>query len=255
MNVLSVFDGISCGQLALKKVGMNYDKYYSSEINSLAIKITQNHFPNTIQLGDLENWQSWNLPKIDLIMAGIPCQGFSIAGKRKGFKDQRSGLAFIFFDLFKKMNLKYFILENVPMKKDIQNKISEKIGVKPIQINSGCFTAQNRVRLYWINIDVPLIPMNGKKVFNKYLYQLPHGFVKGGIRFYEKYPTLAAQSPGFKYKMITNSGMKTISPEYCEELQSIPIGYTDIVPKTHRYNLIGNGFTVDVIAHILKGIK
>lgn len=158
MNVLSLFDGISCGQRALGELGIKVDNYFSSEINSNTIKITQNNYPNTIQLGDIKDWQNWKLPKIDLIMGGSPCQGFSFAGNRLNFEDPRSSLFFKYVDVLKYYNPQMFLLENVRMKKEWQNMITDLIGIDPYCINSNLFVPQNRVRLYWTNIKFKGLP-------------------------------------------------------------------------------------------------
>ena len=156
INVLSLFDGMSCGQMALSKHNVN--KYYASEIDKYAIQQTQHNFPNTIQLGSIENWKSWdiNFSSIDLILAGSPCQGFSFAGKQLNFNDPRSALFFVFVDILnhiKKLNPDVkFLLENVNMKKEYLRIMSEYVGVFPVNINSNLVSAQNRNRWYWSNI-------------------------------------------------------------------------------------------------------
>ncbi len=152
MNILSLFDGISCGRVALERAGIKIDKYYSSEIDKNAIKVSKKNYPDIIQLGDVKNVESKNLPDIDILMGGSPCQGFSFAGKQLNFDDERSKLFFEFVRLLKEINPKYFLLENVNMKKEYQNIISDYLGVEPIKINSSLISAQNRVRLYWTNI-------------------------------------------------------------------------------------------------------
>ena len=152
MNVLSLFDGMSGGQLALNKLGIIPDKYYASEIDKYAIKITQKNFPNTIQLGNVENITGDDL-NIDLLIAGSPCQGFSIANRsRLNFDDPRSKLFFEFVRLLKKLKPKYFLLENVSMKKEWIEIINDQCGVEGYMINSSNFSAQNRKRYYWTNI-------------------------------------------------------------------------------------------------------
>src|SRR5574344_2950107 len=152
MNVLSLFDGISCGQLALQKAGIRVDKYFASEIDKYAIKVTQENFPDTVQLGDVTQWRTWELPKIDLLIGGSPCQGFSFAGKQLNFSDPRSKLFFEYVKVLQKTKPKYFLLENVKMKQECQDVISRYLGVEPIEINSSLVSAQNRKRLYWTNI-------------------------------------------------------------------------------------------------------
>ena len=154
INVLSLFDGISCGQVALERAGIKVDKYYASEIDKNVIKVTQHNYPNTIQLGDVSSWKEWNIDwsSIDLVMGGSPCQGFSNAGKGLNFEDPRSILFFVFVDILnhiKKLNPNVkFLLENVKMKKEWKDIISSFMGVEPVFINSALVSAQNRQRLY-----------------------------------------------------------------------------------------------------------
>jgi len=157
MNVLSLFDGMSCGQIALDQLGIEVDNYFASEIDKYAIKVSQQNFPGTIHLGDVRDIKGTDLPEIDLLIGGSPCQGFSFAGKNLNFDDPRSKLFFEYTRLLKALKPKYFLLENVRMKKESMDVISEYLGVEPIAINSNLVSAQNRHRLYWTNIpfDVP----------------------------------------------------------------------------------------------------
>lgn len=151
MRVLSLFDGMSVGQLALERAGIQVDTYYASEIDKAAIKVTQKNFPNTIQLG---NVQEIDIPKdIDLLIGGSPCQGFSYAGKQLNFDDPRSRLFFDFVRILRETKPRYFLLENTPMKQEFQDVISEYLGVEPVLINSQSVSAQSRKRLYWTNIQ------------------------------------------------------------------------------------------------------
>ena len=157
LKVLSLFDGMSCGQLAISQLGFNYE-YYASEIDKHAIAVTMSNFPDTIQLGSVEHWQLWDIDfaSIDVIIGGSPCQGFSFAGKQLNFEDPRSKLFFVYVDVLNYIrsvnpNVK-FLLENVKMKKEYEAVISEQLGVQPIEINSNLVSAQNRKRLYWTNI-------------------------------------------------------------------------------------------------------
>lgn len=152
ITVLSLFDGMSCGQIALQKLGIKVKQYYASEIDKHAIQVTQHNFQNTIQLGDVTKVFAKDLPKIDLLIGGSPCQGFSFAGKQLAFDDPRSKLFFEFVRLKNESNPTYFMLENVKMKKEFEIIISKYMGVAPIEINSALLSAQNRVRLYWTNI-------------------------------------------------------------------------------------------------------
>jgi len=192
MNVLSLFDGISCGQIALNRVNVKYDNYFASEIDKHAIKVAMLNYPNTIQLGNVTQVEAKNLPKLDLLMGGSPCQGFSFAGKQLNFDDPRSKLFFEFVRLLKEADPKYFLFENVRMKKEYQDIISCNIGVEPIEINSLSFSMQNRKRNYWTNI--PILPFNDDNTnnFGKYLYRLGHGYVKDEIKFFKKYPAIPA---------------------------------------------------------------
>jgi DNA-cytosine methyltransferase len=156
MKILSLFDGMSCGQIALKELGFTIDKYYASEIDKFAIQQTQFNFPNTIQLGDVTKVKAADLDKIDLLIGGSPCQGFSFAGKQLNFNDDRSKLFFEFVRIWhevKQINPDaLFMLENVNMKKEYLRVISEYLGVFPVRINSNLVSAQNRDRWYWTNI-------------------------------------------------------------------------------------------------------
>jgi DNA (cytosine-5)-methyltransferase 3A len=154
MNILSLFDGMSCGQIALERVGIKVDNYFASEIDKHAIKVTQTNYLNTIQLGDITKINGKDLPKIDLLIGGSPCVSFSCSGKQKGFNDDRGKLFFEYVRLLKECNPRYFIFENVAsMKREYRDIITEHLGVNPIEINSSLVSAQNRRRLYWVNIQ------------------------------------------------------------------------------------------------------
>jgi DNA (cytosine-5)-methyltransferase 3A len=153
MNVLSLFDGMSCGQIALNQLGFKVNNYFASEIEPASMKVAKHNFPNTIHIGDVTKVKGSELPKIDLLIGGSPCQGFSFAGKQLNFNDPRSALFFEFVRLFKETNPKYFLLENVRMKTEYQDVITEHLNwIEPIAINSSLVSAQNRNRLYWTNI-------------------------------------------------------------------------------------------------------
>lgn len=168
MNVLSLFDGMSCGQIALKQLGIIPDIYYASEIDKNAIKQTQLNFPDTIQLGDVTKWKEWDIDwkSIDLILAGSPCQGFSFAGKQLAFDDPRSKLFFVFIDILNHIRSLnpdvLFLFENVNMKKSHMRIISEYCGVFPVNINSNLVSAQNRDRWYWTNIRTKQVGLFGE---------------------------------------------------------------------------------------------
>lgn len=156
MNVLSLFDGLSCGRIALDRAGVKVTNYFASEIDKYAQIVSNNNYPDIIRLGDVEKWQSWTLPKIDLIIGGSPCQGFSSSGKGLNFNDPRSKLFFVFVDILKhyqEINPDLlFLLENVDMREDWSAIITRYMGIAPIKINSALVSAQNRDRLYWTNI-------------------------------------------------------------------------------------------------------
>lgn len=154
INVLSLFDGISCGQVALNRAGIKLNNYFASEIDKHAIKVTQSNYPNTIQIGDVTKVKGADLPKIDLCIGGSPCQGFSFSGKQLNFDDPRSKLFFEFVRLIEEVKPKYWLLENVVMKQEYQDVISKHLGVEPVKLNSALTSAQNRVRLYWANFDI-----------------------------------------------------------------------------------------------------
>ena len=154
INVLSLFDGISCGQVALERANIKINKYFASEIDKHAIKVTQYHFPKTIQLGDITKIKGTDLPKIDLLIGGSPCQGFSYSGKQLNFNDPRSKLFFEFVRILNETKPKYFLFENVNMKQEYQDVISEHLNIKPKILNSTLTSAQNRLRLYWCNFNI-----------------------------------------------------------------------------------------------------
>ena len=279
MNVLSLFDGISCGQIALERAGINVNKYYAAELDKYAITVTQANYPDTIQLGDVTKWREWSIDwsNIELLIGGSPCQGFSFSGKQLAFDDPRSKLFFVYVDILnhiRKHNPSVkFLLENVKMKKEYQNVISQCLGVDPVEINSSSFSVQNRKRLYWTNINIAKVD-EAEDCFNGYLYRLGHGYIKDEIKFFKKYPALVAQSPATKYRIVLDLQKATVAlnsnnlnllrgdgavtrsatPEECEKFQTLPNGYTSILKKGQRYKCIGNGWTVDVIAHIFKGL-
>lgn len=377
MNVLSLFDGMSCGQQALNRLGIKYDNYYASELDKYAIQVTQKNFPDTIQLGDVCGVVAKDLPKdIDLLLAGSPCQGFSFAGKQLAFDDPRSALFFEFIRLLRELKPKYFLLENVRMKKEYLDVITEQVGgIEPIMINSALVSAQNRVRYYWTNIPNVQQPedkgivlhdvledytddvyLAGEKLQKNYkggnqlnpnyksqantIHDIDsksgticagtHGYANGyvptpkqvgtavDIRGYDiikrvyspdgKSPALTTMQGGHRqpkvvtgawrgrYKIdgvrqdgkgsvagkttqmlelrkdektntlttvqkdnvvVDNDTMnwRKLTPLECERLQTVDDNYTEGVSNTQRYKMLGNGWTIDVISHILNHIK
>ena len=280
MNVLSLFDGMSCGQIALKKLGINVDKYFASEIEEPSMKITMKNFPDTIQLGDVTKLDSKDLPKIDLLIGGSPCQSFSNAGNGTGF-DGKSGLFYEYVRLLKETNPKYFMLENVKMKKEWQNIITEVLGVEPILINSNLVSAQNRQRLYWTNIPQNGLPEDKQIYIEDILesafdskYWLPEKNatllsnkvdITGApdiccIDVYNKRYKKDRKSPTLTHpchnslRLLQDGKFRKLTPVECERLQNVPDGYTEGVADVHRYAMLGNGWTVDVIKHLFEGI-
>jgi len=383
MNVLSLFDGMSCGQIALKKLGIPVKNYFASEIDKFAIKVAKANFPDMIHLGDVkEVWVSNSYEgaiggspcttgiehegethKIDLLIGGSPCQGFSFAGKQLNFDDPRSQLFFEYIRLLKALKPKYFMLENVKMSKQSQQIITDYLGVEPVEINSNLVSAQNRRRLYWTNIPVDGVPedkgivladiledgytdrdksycldasyykgggasnvrlyfeksrrqivfgsgmkvlgtatdVKGARIVNRRLdengtrkdydrtiepvarlelrkddkggclttvqkdsvlafpkiLQRARGFNKGGLKALDgKTPTISTSAWEHNNHLTLDEGTtwRKLSPVECERLQTVPDGYTDHVSNTQRYKMLGNGWTVDVVKHLFKGL-
>ena len=175
MKVLSLFDGISCGRVALERAGVPVEVYYASEIDKYAMQVSAKNYPDIIQIGDCTQVDfSEYIGKVDLIIGGSPCQGFSFAGKQLNFADPRSKLFFEFVRALREIKPKYFLLENVKMKKEFQDVISEQLGVQPIEINSALVSAQNRKRLYWTNIPNVTVPQD-KGILLKDIVHEYHG--------------------------------------------------------------------------------
>lgn len=357
MNVLSLFDGMSCGQIALERASVSVNNYYASELDKYAIEVTLDNYPNTIQLGDVTKWREWDLDwsTIDLLIGGSPCQGFSFAGKQLAFDDPRSKLFFEYVDIRNHINEQRiktgkkpvkFLLENVKMKQEFLDVISEMLGVEPVFINSSLVSAQNRQRFYWANWEFSAPSDKGvvwgdvrEHGLNEYYY------TEQGLNWLAKHSqrknkTLDVWSDEEKAQMVEASHHKNyssqrffgicdvpndkeciasmrgrridpntlnrcdynknieprqyiefrydgksnclstvtkdnvvvpftmpdripvnafffryISPVECERLQTIPDNYTKTVSKTQRYKMLGNGWTVDVIAHIFSALK
>ena len=316
MNVLSLFDDMSCGHIALDKAGVQVDNYFASEVDKYAIQVAQTNYPDTVHLGDVRDVRTSEgmlyvtegdgCPhyEIDLLMGGSPCQGFSFAGSQLNFDDPRSKLFWEFVRLKNELQPQYFLLENVRMAQRSQDVITEALGVEPIAINSNLVSAQNRYRLYWTNIpfDMPTdrgITMNDilegdwysdrdkshcldanyfkggnlRSYFTKHRRQLVfskdgmacvgeadvkgHGYNKRVYHKDGKAPSLCAASGGnLEPKVfIEPDQWRKLTPTECERLQTVPDGYTSSVSNTQRYKMLGNGWTVDVVANILKGAK
>ena len=349
MNVLSLFDGMSCGQISLNRAGLKVDNYYASELDKYAITVTQANHPDTIQLGDVNNWREWDIDwaSIDLLIGGSPCQGFSFAGKQLAFDDPRSKLFFVYVDILnhiKSLNPDVkFLLENVRMKKEYLDIISEHLDVEPVFINSALVSAQSRQRFYWANwhfeqpedkgillkdiiendfvdrdkshcIDANYFKggnlksyfeknrrqlvfcgamrgrylIDGKRQDGKmktaglteqrfeirrdektntlttvqkdnyavFMKQLARGYNKGFNRLTDKTPPLTSSSREHNHSVSNDEiTYRKLTPIECERLQTVDDNYTNYVSNTQRYKMLGNGWTVDVIAHIFKGLS
>lgn len=347
MNVLSLFDGMSCGQQALEKANIKVSKYFASEIDKYAIKVTMANYPNTIQLGSVVNVKGSDLPKIDMLIGGSPCQSFSFAGKRKGMstkcnqeiltleqylelKEQGfefEGQSYLFWEYVRVLNEvkpKYFLLENVMMEERWEKIISKTLGVHPIEINSSLLSAQNRKRLYWTNIGLKPSGLfgdlestikqpkdkgillkdiledevdnkyflsdkafnrinnynNGKRCFddsNKSLC-LVQGYnklgrdnqyiihnlqprsgdpKKGGTGHLSKSDgkTYCLDTGNSQAVEVAKQAIRRLTPIECERLQTVKDNYTNYVSDSQRYKMLGNGWTVDVIAYIFGYIE
>lgn len=273
MNVLSLFDGSSCGQLALRRANIKYDNYYASEIDKYAIVITQKNFPDTIQMGDVTKIKGINLPKIDLLIGGSPCQSFSNSGNGSGFSG-KSGLFFEYLRLLKELKPKYFLLENVVMKKEWCNKISYYLNVDPIKINSELLSCQSRPRLYWTNIPGLKQPIDkeinlkdcleenieekyylSNKALNRFARMIPSKkyLTKDDVKVHTLVANYNKLYPRSDY-IKDIKGIRKFTPLECERFQTVPDNYTEGVSDTRRYHMLGNGWTVDIIAHIFSNI-
>ena len=261
MNILSLFDGMSCGQIALDRLGLPVTNYYASEVDKYAITIAKKNFPNTIHLGDVRDVKAQDLEPIDLLIGGSPCQGFSFAGRQLNFDDPRSKLFWEYVRLLKELKPKYFLLENVRMKQESMDVITEALGVEPIEINSALVSAQNRTRLYWTNIPFEIPQdrgivladiLEGGFVDRTKSHCLDANYFKGGNlkSYFEKNRRQLVFT-----STETNKKFRKLTPIECERLQTVPDGYTAGVSNTQRYKMLGNGWTVDVITSILKGLK
>ena len=300
--VLSLFDGMSCGQIALNRAGISYGKYYASEIDKHAIKVTQHNYPNTIQLGSVTDIKGTDLPQIDLLIGGSPCQGFSFSGKQLNFDDPRSKLFFEFVRLIKECKPKYWLLENVVMKKEFEQVITEHLGVEPVKINSALVSAQNRERLYWANFPIEQPNNKGIKLIdiledtemiwssairgrrlNKATILGRRLNDKGKREDYNKEIPITQclevratnRDKSNCLTTVAKDNVLTTMPigrhpdafknnlpfryytikEYCR-LQTVPENYFDGVATENQIRkMIGNGWTIDAIAHIFGGLS
>lgn len=285
ITVLSLFDGISCGQVALERAGIKVKEYYASEICEDAITITQKNYPNTIQLGDVTKLLEKKLPHIDLLIGGSPCQDLSIALRnRKGLYGDRSSLFFRYVDILRTIKPQYFLFENnFRMPEAAKVEITNQLGVHPIMINSALVSGQNRKRYYWTNIPVSKLPDDKGIVIKDIIYDdsymVIHDAIVDGIktknyikwdksgkgyysqqyRAYYKNGKMCTlhKSPPYDKTNIYMGGntIRRLHPVEWERLQTLPDGYTEGVDDKIRKGLCGDGWTVDVVAHIFSFLK
>ena len=319
MNVLSLFDGMSCGHIALRELGIEPDNYYASEIDKCAIKVTQHNFPDTIQLGDVRNIDVSKLPQIDLLIGGSPCQSFSIAGRRNGMTTiehehvttldrylplkqegfEFEGQSYLFWEYIRILrdvrknnpNVK-FLLENVEMAANWERVLNHAVGMVGVHINSSLVSAQNRKRIYWSNIktrqydlfgaqitDIPLPEDRGivlkdvleDDVDEKYFLSdsMIGWLYKHAEKLGDKVPIInpngkskCLSSASFKMNLTSNfiasssNRIRRLTPTECARLQTIPDWYSwEHISDTQQYKLLANGWTVEVIKHILSFLK
>ena len=295
MKVISLFDGISTGQYCLKELGIDVETYYASEIDKYAISITQHNFPNTVQMGDVNNWREWDIDwsTIDLIIGGSPCTNLSNAGNGLGLEGSESGLFYKYLEILNHIksvnpNVK-FLLENVVMKKEWESIFNEHMGVKPILIDSAIVSAQRRKRLYWTNIEISgeledknltlkdiVEPIEDKAEFN--ITDKMYAKKEGTLSFKKAWGSVKTLDQKSKTltcsQSIANSGATNIKyPDgqfykptalESERLQTLPDNYTKYgvmngnvveISYTQRVKCVGNGWTAEVIKFIFKGLK
>lgn len=294
MNVLSLFDGLSCGQIALTNLGCFPDKYYASEVDKFAIQQTRHVFPDTIHIGDVTQVDVSKLDKIDLIIGGSPCQSFSFAGKQAGMATTENieitdldqyldlkimgfkftGQSYLFWEYLRILTevRKYnpdvkFLLENVVMSKKWEAVLTNAIGVEPVMINSNLVSAQNRKRLYWTNIAEITQPEDEGIFIRDILERDVDGIIvasrgrtgSDGITRQNLEPRTDGKSNCLttvqKDNLLqTGTGLRRLTPVECARLQTVPDWYEWVVSDTQIYRMCGNGWTVRVIEHILKNL-
>lgn len=298
INVLSLFDGMSCGQIALERAGIKVDNYFASEIKPHAIRVTQHNYPNTIQLGDVTKLTGDGLPRIDLLIGGSPCQDFSRGNKeRTGLDGEKSGLFMEYLRIKKEINPKYFLLENVVMDYLDRKKIDDFMNCLPIRINSELVSAQLRDRMYWTNIGpydntlfglheclIPTPTDKGIKLSDvledgycdmdksRALLESDSRPLATPLKMFHRYFSTGFTTCVFKSKeafeamkgaYIGNVGegdpeifskdkIRYLNQRELERLQTVPLGYTEILNRNDAACLLGDGWTVDVIAHIFS---
>ena len=279
INVLSLFDGISCGRIALERADVSCN-YWASEIDEKAIQVSTKNWPEIVQLGDVTELydQIVNLPKIDLLMGGSPCQSFSNAGKGEGFQG-KSGLFWEFVRIKEAIEPRYFLLENVNMKREWRDQISEALGVQPVMIDSKLVSAQNRKRLYWTNIplrgtpedmgftlediietqveDKYWLPQKNTDILNKKV-DMRGAPDLCAIDVYNKryktdgrFPTLTHPCHN-TLRLWQDGKFRKLTPTEYEKLQNVPEGYTAGHSDTNRGGFLANGWTVNIISYIFE---
>lgn len=285
MKVLSLFDGISCARVALERAGIPVEAYYASEIDKYAIQVSQKNYPDIQHIGSVTEVTGYS--DIDILVGGSPCQGFSFAGKQLNFEDDRSKLFFEYVRILRETKPKYFLLENVPMKKESEDVITEMLGVKPIMIDSSLVSGTRRKRLYWTNIPNVKQPKdrgilikdiiydnsyknfaderieNTKKFTKNYIkYDLSgKGYFSQQDRSYfleGKMCTIPHANPTNKCNILLGDKLhRRLHPIEAERLHNLPDNYTKCegITDTRRISLVGNAWVVDVVAHILSFIK
>jgi DNA-cytosine methyltransferase len=290
MKILSLFDGISCARVALERAGINVEVYYASEIDKYAIEIAVKNYPATIELGDIKNITynkiQAHITGIDLLIGGSPCQDLSISKSktRKGLDGNKSSLFYEYLRILKEVKPKWFILENVAsMSDESKDIISKQLDVKPIELNAKDFSAQNRARYFWTNIPVTQPKFKSNLVIEdilepvvdeKYYYKdfpftikdetknvignievAGHDILKRIYNRQSKSATVTTCAGGnTQHKILDNGRVRKLTPVEYERLQCLPTDYTKGVSNSQRYKALGNGFNVDVIAHILSFI-
>lgn len=292
MNVLSLFDGISCGRLALERAGVKVNKYFASEVDTNAIKVSTLNWPDIIHIGDITKIDRSILDEpIDLLIGGSPCQNLSFFGKLKGMSTKEGlevtnleqylelknrgyefeGESYLFWEymrLYHEYRPRYFLLENVPMQPKWKDTISGALNCEPYEINSSLVVPQSRRRLYWTNIKPKLKQIDWD--LNDYLAigEFPSQcdktrYFKRTKMFHTITATYYKGIRGCRPAISTKEGYmddgreyhRMLSPEECERLQTLPLGYTSVLSNTQRYKTIGNGWTVDLLSQIFSGLK
>ncbi len=287
ITVLSLFDGMSCGQIALERAGVPVKQYFASEVDKWAIKVTQHNYPNTTQLGDVTKVRyengvlycesgEYSVGEIDLVMGGSPCQSISNLGDGSGLSG-KSGLFYHWLRIKNEVNPLYWLLENVKGSKKAIDEISKLLDAVPTLLDSADFSAQRRNRLYWSNIPIKVDNSKSPTILTDVLDEIiSETSVLSAARVKwllsekgkecvakryasidpEKAACLTARSDAsWNCNYVTRNGVLTkLSCEEYEKLQTVPIGYTGVAKTSERYKMLGNGWTVDVIAHIFKGI-